>query len=142
MPYILKQKLRLQDLMPAHPSTYRVLIHEPEDYLSAIYGNYLIMHEFEVKHCPNLLEVKNSARDFSPAVLVFNLDSAQPPQAKLSWLGCFKKEFPHVWVVTTGYSLETDILKRLMHLGVISHLNRQLSRPQDLATIIKSILQI
>lgn len=141
MSYIFKQKFSLQDLAPVEKQAYRVLIHEPEEYLSAIYGNYMRTHAFEVRHCPNLLEVKNFVRNFSPALLVFNVGSTESLLGKLAWLASFKKEFPQIWVVTTGFGLETEMLKKLMDLGVASHLNRQLSRPQDLAIIVKSILQ-
>lgn len=140
MAYIFKQKLQIQDLVNIKNSPKRILIYEPEEYLAALYGHYLKMHNFDIKHCPNLEALKPLAEISMPDILIFSAEGGSAFTEKIAWLLNFKKNFPNVLIVTTGFKVETEALKQFMSAGVSSHLNRQLTRPQDLAVIVKNIL--
>ena len=140
MPYIFKQKLHIQDLAGADKALRRVLIFEPEEYMGALYHSHLRMHNFEVRHCAELNMVVSVAEDFLPNLLVFNIDHPQSTNSKGRWLVNFRQRFPHVCLITTGFNIDVELLKQLMPSGPVSHLNRRLTRPQDLAVLAKTLL--
>lgn len=140
MAYIFKQKLQLRDLVNIESSLKKVLIYEPEQYLAALYGHYLSAHNFDVKHCPNLSDLKIFAQMRRPDILIFSAEGGGAFPEKIAWLSDFKKNFPDVPVVTTGFKAETEALKQFMAIGISGHINRRLTKPQDLVVIVKSIL--
>jgi hypothetical protein len=140
MAYIFKQKLNISDLANLKQRPKRIIIYEPEEYLSALYSHYLKEHNFDVKHCPDLKLLKTLMAAFMPQMLVYSIEGAENQEAKLSRLFQLKKEFPNTLVITTGFNADSEILKLLLKGGIASHINRKLSRPQDLGIIVKSIL--
>ncbi len=134
--YIFKQKLQIRDLAGIQSLRKKILIYEPEPYLSALYAHYLRVHNFDVKHCPSLDVLRDEAEIILPDVLVF---SAEHDKA-IAWLLNFTKSFPNILVVTTGFKADSEVLKQFMSAGVSGHINRRLTRPQDLGVIIKSLL--
>ena len=139
MPYIFKQKLQIQELVDLQQPIKRILIHEPEEYLAALYQHYLQVHNFDIKHCPVLESLEVSAKNFAPDVLIFNI--GENHNSKAEWLLKFKKDFPEAGVITTGFNTNSEILKLLLSAGISSHINRKLTRPQDIAVVVKSMLQ-
>jgi DNA-binding response OmpR family regulator len=142
MAYIFKQKLQIQDLVDYGHILKRVLIHEPEEYLSAIYTQYLKADNFEVQNCSTLEALKELAKSFTPDILVFNIEYLNNPNVVGAWLLNFRKDFPYAAVITIGFNDNSENLKKLMSVGISSHINRKHTRPQDLAVIVKNILQI
>ena len=138
MAYIFKQKLQISDLADLKQTQKKVLLYQPEEYLGLLYGHYLKLHNFDVKHCPALDTIKAQATAFLPHVLIFNIHG-QDANRELSWLGGFKKEFPSVYVVTVGMNIDAGSLKKLLDIGVSSHVNRRHSRPQDIAILTKAL---
>ncbi len=138
MTYLFKQKLNLRELVGVEELRYKVLIYEPESYLSALYAHYLSVHNLDIKHCPNLLNIKEAIAVFAPDLLVFSYDDDIPKQAKVlnHLLACF----PNLKVVSIGSDIHNDCLKELMSLGIVSHINRKLTRPQDVVEVIKTLL--
>ncbi len=139
MAYLFKQKLLIGDLVDLELRPKRVLIHEPEEYLSALYGSYLRAHNFEVAHCPNLNLLIQTSADFLPDVLIFNLEAGQA-KVLVAWLSKFSRSFPNISVITTGFNTDAEVLKNLMPTGLISHINRRLSKPQDIVEVVKALL--
>ncbi len=137
MAYLFRQKLYLKDLAGLSAPPKKILISEPESYLSALYGHYLEAHNFDIKHCPRLDQIKAALANFSPHLLLVNADSRGVEHL----LGAdFKSEFPRLLVVTTAYNLNAKNLGLLMNAGATGHINRQLTRPQDVVDIVKALL--
>ena len=135
MAYLFKQKLNIADLVSAGQIRKKVLIYEPEEYLSALYAHYLQKHNFDVKHCPDLANLREAIVNFEPHIFVFCSDA---PIFKL--LPQLNSCLPGMHLVSTGLNCSHERLNELMSAGVLNHLNRRLSRPQDLVVIINSIL--
>ncbi|MBI5530619.1 MAG: hypothetical protein HY918_03920 [Candidatus Doudnabacteria bacterium] len=140
MSYLFKQKLNLGDLSLTNREIKRVLVFEPEEYLAALYANYVRNQEFEVRHCLELEEVPALIVKFSPHLLVFNAEALDSPVKSKSWLVSLKNRHPELHVVTIGYNISSEGVRELMSAGISSHINRHLSRPNDIAHIIKAIL--
>lgn len=136
MPYLFKQKLNIGDFSAAQVMRKKILIHEPENYLSQIYVSYFRQQNFDVRRCPDLKHLSDHAKSFSPDLLVCSLEAGGSGE----WLINFKQFFRAVSVVTIGFDTGSDTLKKLMAAGCSGHLNRRLSRPQDLVDIVKTIL--
>lgn len=139
MSYIFKQKLRIEDLVDLPARANRVLIHEPEEYLAALYGSYLRAHNLEVNYCQSVSLLSDSVKVFSPHLLIFNLEGDNE-QSKISWLLNFKENFPSILVVTMGFNTGGETLKQLMPAGLSSHINRRLIRPQDIVDVVRALL--
>ena len=141
MSYILKQKLNIKDFVGFQSPVHKIVLHEPEEYLSALYAHYLREHNFEVKNCSSLDQLRDSVEDFAPKILIFSVESPTNLNFKANWLLNFKNNFPQITIITTGFNTSSDILKLLLQAGISSHMNRKLTRPQDLAIIAKHLLQ-
>ncbi len=140
MAYLFKQKLNLLELANAAHRPKRVLIQEPEEYLAALYQHYLLEHNFDVKHCPDLHNIsKFIIEGFYPDVLVFCADANF--EGVRQFLSQFSYRFPGVLLIATGISSDSELVRELMSAGVTGHINRKLTRPQDLAIVIKSMIQ-
>lgn len=144
MAYIFKQKLNIHDLVNLPQERQkRVLIHEPEDYLDALYAYYLKGQNFDIRHCQRLESLIDSVKNFTPDILIFNVEAqAKPFRLKADWIFRFKKNFPEIFVITTGFNTDSEILKVLLSAGVSSHINRRSTRPQDIAVVVRNILQV
>lgn len=141
MRYIVKQKINIADLVNLERLPHRVLIHEPEEYLLDLYNYHLAKHNFEVQSCQDVSKLEDCLVIFKPKVLIFNID-IQPNQSFQShWLMSFKRKYPEINIITTGYNTDAEQLKVLLGLGVSSHVNRKLSRPQDLVVLVQAIIK-
>jgi hypothetical protein len=140
--YLFKQKLNLTDLAGVTVIPKRILIYEPETYLAALYAHYLRMHNFDIKHCPNLSEVTDMIISFQPHLLIFCADGITPPFRAPSLISALNRRFPELSLLTTARDLGHQGTKDLMDAGVLGHLNRNLSRPQDIPILVKTILQV
>lgn len=132
MSYIIRQKFNIAELVEIAASRPMVLICEPDDCLAALYGHYLSAHNFDVKHCPHLGELRSAWQSTNPRLLLVNAEAAGSTN--------FSKEFPGLSVVTVGYNLTANRVKALLNAGVSGHIDRRLSRPEDVAVIIKTLL--
>ena len=141
MAYLFRQKLNISELVDLAQAPKRILIHEPEEYLSALYAHYLRAHNFDVKHCPNWDKISAMVKSFRPQVFIFSADALVPHTNVKIWglLSGLVSDFPNLKLISTGLG-NSSPLKELMAAGVLGHINRKLSRPQDLAIIVKSIL--
>ena len=142
MAYIFKQKIRIVDELAYLPrNTKTILIYEPLSDLSALYAHYLSSHNFNIHHCPDMNFLRPAIAAVSPDLLIFSLDAAVSWSQNKSLLLGLLKDFPKLSVISTSFNLNNENLKELMSLGVLSHINRRLSRPQDVVVIVKNILE-
>lgn len=140
MDYIFKQKLQLADLAGLQSRPKRILIYEPESDLAALYAYYLREHNFEIKHCFNTDAIRQHVVSFQPHLLIFSADGPELSLKIKPIAATLIKEFPGLNLVSTGYSVSGRRIGELMSIGVISHINRRLSRPQDVVDVVKMVL--
>lgn len=140
MAYLFRQRFHLSELaeLPEQPAR-RVLLVEPETYRAGLYRRHL-EPAFCVDHLPALPAWRGPETLGFPHVAVVSCEAAPSLGALTEQLARFVRFAPHVPVVTLAYDLSTEDLKLLMALGVASHLNRALSRPQDLPAVLLSVL--
>lgn len=139
MAYLYKQKLSFEDLRRWQAGQWRVVVFEPEKYLLGIYNHHLLQNGFEVESILELDDIMILVSQFSPHLLIFNADSIS--KNHLAHLLRIKREFPQLYILTTAYDLSNEDVKGLMTEGVSAHINRRLSRPQDVAHIAVSLLK-
>jgi len=139
MAYIFKQKINLADLAALGQEPKKVLIYEPESELGALYAHYLRAHNFDIRHCPYLASIRQFIAEFEPHLLIFNAESSQALLEISRVSRNFPAGFPRL--ISTGYNLSGQKIGELMSAGVASHINRKLSRPQDLAILVETILK-
>ena len=136
MPYIVKQKLKIEDLVSLPKQPARVLVFEPSAYLGALYRHYFGLHGFEAMHSPDLDGLPQVLSVFLPGLLVFSAEQPRPEAALRPLL----RDFPGLKIVTTAYNLNHAVVSRLMSAGVLSHINRRFSRPQDLVVLARTLI--
>lgn len=137
MAYIKKEKFNIADLVGKQESLSRIVICEPEEYLLALYEHHLVKHDFDVKFCLNVDEVGELIFSFSPRILLLNIEARN---SNHNFVLSLRRKFPDLSLVTMGYNIEGEIIKKLMAAGVCGHIDRRLSRPKDLIYIVKAVL--
>jgi DNA-binding NtrC family response regulator len=142
MSYLFKQKLDLGDLISLNYSPPKVvLVAEPEEYLLNIYCNCLRSYNLQVEECRRIEDIFKSIKQYSPHLLLLSL--AFPPNFYRLFfiLENLRKNHPNLRILTIGDKVNTEVIKRLMSVGVSSHIEKQLTRPQDIILIARSILE-
>ncbi len=141
MDYVSRQKFNINELVNAPRNQKRVLLVISEEYLREIYCRHLEANDFEV-FVSNFGNHPVIARflNFSD-ILIIDLKNSEEDD-KLDFLKIIAREFPQISVITVGHGLDEKLLRPLMALGVVGHLDRRFSRPQDLIDIAKTILTI
>lgn len=137
MSYLIKQKFSIAELVDLDQPRKRILIGEPQGDLGALYRGYLNEH-FDTQHCTDLALLKQELRRFSPQLLIVNSGSLLGLAGLKA--ASLKTEFPSLLIVTIGQNLDSESLKELMATGVCSHINRSLTRPQDVVEVVKALL--
>ncbi|MCL5666279.1 MAG: hypothetical protein M1383_00695 [Patescibacteria group bacterium] len=141
MPYIIKQKLNLlADLAGIRQERKKVLVAEPEEYLLGLYAGYLAAQGFEVERCNNLDGIRASAKSFLPDLMVLSTGWNGYFLELVNHLAYLKNNFSGLPVVTVGYGVGSEQLKQLMLAGISGHLDRRLTKPQDIAHVVKAVL--
>ena len=140
MAYMFRQKLRLQDLAGIKVAPKKVMIFEPDEYLSALYGRYLSLHEFEVRHCRDLENLSLGLTEFLPHLMVFNAETGPDFLRHKLWLKDCKNKYPELLIITTAFNAGSQHVSELMSAGVLSHINRNFSKPHDLVYVVKALL--
>lgn len=140
MSYIVQEKFNIYDLVPRPDRRNLIGIVEQEDYLAKLYEKYLQQQQFTVYHCPQPQDVEDFLAFLSPQVLLLNPESYGPTKLAAKVVKRVIGSFPELLVVTVSYDTAPEDLKLLMGAGIVSHINRKLSKPQDVAEVIRSVL--
>ena len=140
MSYIFREKLNLLDLVGKEKQYQRVLTVGMEDYLGELYGRYLASHNLAVAHCASLDTTHEHIEQFQPHLVVLSLEQVKGQRPLLSLLYQIKLLYPSLLVVSVGYNTDHELLRKMMSAGVCSHLDRRLSRPQDLVAVVTTLL--
>ena len=136
MPYIFKQKINLQDLVPTENRIVKILIYEPEEYLAGLYRLYMHPYNFHIKHCLEVTELLGNLAVFEPELLIYNADTGKNFLLNKTLF----KNYPSLKIITTAYNISHEQVRKLMDHGVSSHINRRFSRPADVATLVATVL--
>ncbi|MDR3643012.1 MAG: hypothetical protein P4L74_05295 [Candidatus Doudnabacteria bacterium] len=141
MAYLVKQKFNVADLARIPEKKNRVLIYGSDLYLCQLYASYLRLCRLETRHCASQDLVANVLSGFMPSLLLVDLDSLS--YSGDSWLKNlnFNRDFPSLLIVTISGNSDSKSVAKLMSAGVSSHINRKFSRPQDVAEVVKVLLQ-
>lgn len=139
MVYLLKQKFNIRELTELAKPLKRVLLVVEDEVLSEIYRRHLEAHEFEVRALAFGDHLKIVSHLGHCDLLVLEIRHAQET-AKLEFLRIVARQYPYIPAVTVGFGLEEQILRILMDLGVVGHLDRRFSQPRDLVTMIKTVV--
>lgn len=136
MAYIIKQKLKLEDLANVAKPPLRVLLYEPDSDLGQLYVYYLQANDFEVWHHQDFSSIRQAISSFQPQLLLLSSDG----QFSVAGFQSVLSQFPGLKAVSFGYNLKHEAISQLMRAGILSHINRRLTRPNDLAVIVKSLV--
>jgi DNA-binding response OmpR family regulator len=140
MSYILKQKFNIADLVEKLQQPKHVLVIEPEYYLRHLYLGHLSRHGFNSSAAGDFNEGLNMILTIRPDAALIALSSEEDYDYLLKGITHMRRVLPEIPMVTLGQSLSSQVLSRLMSLGVSSHLEKSLTRPNDIIEVIKIVL--
>ncbi len=137
--YLTKEKFSLKDLAEVHLRSPRVLLVINEETLRNIYRKHLETENFFVNpvEFSEIFEVYEGVKDADILILDFEVSVFYQ---RLDFLKSLRKAFPGLPVVTVGESLGEDMLTMLMSAGIVGHIDRKYTRPQDLLCLIKTVI--
>lgn len=138
MNYVQKQKFNIEELLGATAQSKIVAVVEPERYLAKLYEKYLLGYGFTVMHFlpGELLGV--FVERVSPKLVLLSSDNSSAHDH----IEHIRRHNPHILLVTIAHNADQKDIERFMSHGVTSHINRKLSRPQDVADIIRGLITI
>lgn len=139
MVFLSKQKFNVQELAEVIKPKRNVLLIMGEEPLGEVYRRHLNDHDFVVD-VYDFAEVVEIARRLNSASLLVMELRHDAGNRQLEFLKAVKRDFPNISVITVGQAIEDEILSKLMDLGVIGHLDRRFSRPQDLVVLAKTTI--
>ena len=141
MDYIFAQKLNMKNVRSdfEYPPKL-VAIFEPEEYLRALYEKKFRAHNFLVQQISGTKQLLGLLDLLTPDLLIINSQFSADHRLVISFLKQLHVKFPSLPKVSLGKDLPAEHLKQLMSYGVVSHVERRLSRPNDLVAIAKTIL--
>ena len=142
MAYLFKEKFQIEELVAQTGQLKKILIAEAENYLSALYASHFARQKFQVMACQDLEQLLRQVGDFQPHLLVVNPGLFQNDQHVRTMLSRVRALSPSLLVVSIGNNVPLDIIKQLMTCGVSSHLERHLTRPQDLVVVVRTLFNL
>ena len=138
MDYIFRTHYRLTSNSMSKPIPV-VLLAETEPEACAMYRRHLTAGaDLEVSVCGSLAALSGQLETLQPDLLIIN--PGPNLKGSLKFLGRAKRLYPALRIITLGYAIPEDYLDELMQLGVSAHINRYLSRPQDVALAAQQVL--
>jgi len=140
MSYIIKQKLMLSDLAEINQRLHTVLLFEPEEDLRNIYSLYFVRHNFKVHICPRPEDIRTHIDAAYPHVIVLSTQYYSEHAKTLKLLREVRAYIPHAPLITIGLNNSHEELKSFVTAGITGHVDRRLTRPQDLVLIVNTFL--
>ncbi len=116
-----------------------ILLAEPEAESRALYTKHLASANMLVEICEDLSQLIDKLASFEPDLLIVN--PGTNPAHSLVFLQQVKKNQPTLSIITIGYGTPEEYLDRFMELGVSCHINRNLTRPQDVVVAAQQVLE-
>jgi DNA-binding response OmpR family regulator len=139
MAYFEKQKFNILELVLRKDSPRKILLVEPEYYLRVLLKNLLEKENFLVASAEKISESKLILEFFEPDIAVISPHSEKDLQVFLLGLSDLRKQYQTLRILTVGHRLPVEAMKKIMDLGVSSHLERALTKPHDIAAVIKTL---
>jgi len=134
--YFQKQKFNIQELFDAAVQGHIVAVVEPERYLAKLYEKYLQACNLTVLHIQPGELVAVFVQRVRPKIVLLSCDD----KAAHGYIEVLRRQNPHMILVTIAHNSDQEDIQRFMSQGVTSHINRTLSRPQDVAVIIRGLV--
>lgn len=136
-----RQKFNIAELTGAPAVFSRLLLVEPESYLRKLYHSHLSRHNFEVSAHPDLESGMIMLKFNKVNAAVIGLKKEEDWNVVFRILKSMRSIDPGLPFVTLGENLPLPVLPKIMALGAASHLERRLSRPDDIAEVVKAVLR-
>ena len=140
MSYIHKQKFNISDLVPEDLRVRHVLVVEPEYYSRQLYVKHLREHGFKPAHSSDLSEGLVLLKSLKPQAAILSPHAESSYENFIYALSLVRKMYPELPIITVGEALPVSVLAEIMGLGVSGHLEKKLTRPGDIVTVINAIL--
>ncbi len=143
MAYIFKQKFDISELISNPGFSGVILVAEPSSSLLGIYERHFAEKKMQIHACSNLDAIHPAIKEKQPFLAVLSLDffSKQPEEAE-DFLLNLRTNFPRLKIMTLGFDASHTTLKKIMSVGVCGHLDKRLSRPEDVVVLACQILNI
>jgi DNA-binding NtrC family response regulator len=141
MEYLFRQHYNLQPLPDAiapDSASPIVLLAESEPEALALYARHLARADLQVNVCMELALLLRQVQDSRPGLLIIN--PTPDITAAIALLRQIAAAQPGIPVITIGAAIPDAYLDQLMASGVALHLNRSLTRPQDIAVAARQLL--
>jgi DNA-binding NtrC family response regulator len=139
MAYLFKQQFNIAEFIPKPSKQPIILIVEPDIYLAKLSERYLLAAGYDVSHCRNVDAIDDALHFINPTVLLLNPEVYGHAGRAAEAIGRLMNGLPHLRVVTISHEAVAEDLRRLMSTGIVSHINRKFSRPDDVVTLIKAL---
>ncbi len=136
MKYVFKQRIVTVSRINQPGGLVLVVAHEPQ--LFALYVRHL-EPEFKVFGSSDPQLLVTDIRRHVPDIVLLNIDA---PTLGVPAVQKVTRMFPLLKVVTTSLSADEAIMREVMNAGVSGHINRTLTRPQDVVVMVKQALGI
>lgn len=140
MAYVTLEKFNLFELLPLERPVKIVGLLEPEDDLAGLYRRYLGEQGLEVHRRRFRQELQPLMASVNPDLLLVNSEAFEKSKLAIVAVRQLLSSYPRLLIVTVGFNTEPEDFKNYMSAGVASHINRKHSKPQDVATIVKTLL--
>lgn len=137
--YLTKEKFNIQDLVDLSFKPSRILVISADEMLRQIYQQHLEANKFLVGlgHYKDLIPASEELTQYDLWILDIVNELFDEQQ---QWLVVAKNSYPNVKIITLGMGLPEGYLTNLMSAGIVGHIDRKLTRPQDLVLLIKTII--
>jgi hypothetical protein len=137
MSYLFTHSLRL----PAQGSVWaRMVIAEADPELRSLYATGFRAEALDVIEHHQMRDIAQIVEHNNAHALVFNPALASH-KAVISEIEAVRKVAPATAIVTVGEQVTEMLQRELMRLGVLAHIERQFSRPQDVLVVVIQTMQ-
>jgi DNA-binding NtrC family response regulator len=137
--YLTKEKFNIHDLVNLSVKPHRILVISPDEALRQIYQRHLEADQFVVRssHFEDWLKIAEDLITFD--LLILDIVNERLTEQQ-KWLSELRGNYPSVKIITVGMGLSETDLTTLMSAGIVGHIDKKLTRPQDLVLLIKTFI--
>ncbi len=140
MAYVFKQKFNIAELISKPSNQTVVLIVEPDIYLAKLAERHLVAVGYRSCYCPDILLLEEFLSRVNPTVLLFNPEACRTFGIAAGLIKKIIGGYPSLRVVTITHDIPGQNLSQMMNAGIASHINRKLTKPKDVAEIIRTLI--
>ncbi len=141
MAYIFKQKFDVRELTGRQPLRKKIMIVEPEIYACALYAYHLSAANYFVKSCDRLDNLDAELVEFVPHLLLVDPFAAEHRASAPHFLTRIRESYPQLLIITIGLGADLAAVRNLTVAGINAHVDRKLTKPQDITAIVKMLLK-